>query len=236
MTMSDFKTPRTADSSKILMDDIIDDLFHDAQNGIHRVGMELELASMGLGETDAEKTGELIKSLENHVRDLRGYISSIQNPAAACDVAAVLEGVVTNLKIDRRNPRALVRWIAPASLPLVAVHRKLLARVLERLLEFCDNLMREGGELRIAAGRRESLGKFQVEITLTLLAAAPLNVDADKELFGDSSNRIQTHSAKRAVEVLRRHHGETAFHKANDCQYEISLLLPAASVPGVSML
>jgi len=65
MEMSDLKTPRPIDPSKIMIDDIINDLFHDVQNSIHRVGMELELASMGLADkSDAAKTAEMTKSLE----------------------------------------------------------------------------------------------------------------------------------------------------------------------------
>jgi K+-sensing histidine kinase KdpD len=228
MEIPDRKTPRPLDASKIKMDDIIDDLFHDAQNSIHRVGMELELVSMGLGKgSDAAKTAEMIKLLDNNVRDLRGYISSVQEPSATCDPAAVLQSVVANLQFGHRSRRVHVSWIPPQSLPLVAVHRKLLARVLERVLDFCENLMQQGGELRITAGRQENSGQFRVEIILTMLAAAP--IDIDKELFGEPSAHVPIGlGAKRALEVLRRHHGEISFHRDGVCQCAITLRMLAS--------
>lgn len=228
MEIPDRNTPRSLDAGIIKMDDIIDDLFHDVQNSIHRVGMELELVSMGLGKSaDAAKTAEMIKLLENDVRDLRGYISSVQEPSATCDPAAVLQSVVANLQIGHRSRRVHVSWIPPESLPLVAMHRKLLARVLERVLDFCENLMQQRGELRITAGRQEGPGQFRVEIILTMLAAAP--IDIDKELFGEPSAHVPTClGAKRALEVLRRHHGEISFRRDSVCQCAITLRMLAS--------
>ncbi len=228
MEIPDLNTPRSLDGAKIKMDDIIDDLFHDVQNSIHRVGMELELVGMGLGKSaDAAKTAEMVKLLENSVRDLRGYISSVQEPSATCDPAAVLQSVVANLQIGQRGRRVHVSWIPPESLPLVAVHRKLLARVLERVLDFCENLMPQGGEMRITAGRQKSPGQFRVEIILTMLAPAP--IDIDKELFGEPSAHVPTgHGAKRALEVLRRHHGEISFRRDSVGQCAITLRMLAS--------
>ena len=226
----DFKTPRFLEASKIEMDDIIDDLFHDAQNSIHRIGMELELVNMGLGNSsDAVKTAEMIKLLENNVRDLRGYISSVQEPSATCDPAVILEGVIASLQIGHRSRRVHVSWNPPESLPGVALHRKLLARVLERVLDFCENLMQQGGELRITAGRQESPGQSRVEITLTMLTAAPMDMEGSKELFGGPSAHVRTdHGVKRALEVLRRHRGEIAFRRDSDCQCAVTLRMPAS--------
>jgi hypothetical protein len=228
MEIPDLKTPLSLDAAKIKMDDIIDDLFHDVQNSIHRVGMELELVSMGLGKSaDGAKTAEMIKLLENSVRDLRGYISSVQEPSATCDPAAILQSLVANLQIGRRSRPVHVSWIPPESLPLVAVHRKLLARVLERVLDFCENLMQQGGELRITARREKSPGQFRVEIILTMLAAAP--IDIDKELFGEPSAHVPIGlGAKRALEVLRRHHGEISFRRDSVCQCAITLRMLAS--------
>ncbi|MDH3445066.1 MAG: PAS domain-containing protein, partial [Deltaproteobacteria bacterium] len=73
--ISDLKSQPPVNGQRARLDDIIDELFHDAQNGIHRVGMELELARMGLENgSDAAQTTEMINVLEHTVRDLRGYI------------------------------------------------------------------------------------------------------------------------------------------------------------------
>ena len=228
METPDLKTPSSLDAAKIKMDDIIDDLFHDVQNSIHRVGMELELVSMGLGKSsDAAKTAEMIKLLENNVRDLRGYISSVQEPSATCDPAAILQSVIANLQIGHRSRRVHVSWIPPQSLPLVAMHRKLLARVLERVLDFCENFMQQGDELQITAGRQEKPGQIRVEIILTMLAAAP--IDIDKELFSEPSAHVPIGlGAKRALEVLRRYHGEISFRRDGVCQCAITLRMLAS--------
>jgi hypothetical protein len=230
MEISDFNTPRSLDASKIEFDDIIDDLFHDAQNSIHRIGMELELVSMGLGNSsDAAKTAEMIKLLENNVRDLRGYISAVQEPSATCDPGLILEGIVANLQTGHRSRRVHVSWNRPESLPRVALHRKLLARVLERVLDFCENLMQPGGELQITAGRQESPDQSRVEITLMMLTAAPIDMEVDKELFAEPSAHVQSdHGVKRALEVLRRHHGEISFRRDSDCQCAMTLRMLAS--------
>jgi len=225
MKISDSKRHASQNVSPLKIDDIIDELFHDAQNNIHRVGMELELVSMGLGNSsDAAKTAEMVKLLENNVRDLRGYISAVQEPSASCEPAAVLDAIVANLRISQRGRRGQVSWIPPVPLPRVALHKKLLARVLERVLDFCENLMPMGGDLRIAADRRESSGELRVEISLTMLSAAPIDGQADKEFLGEVSVPGRAgHGIIRAVKVLRRHRGDVSFLRQSDSQCEITL-------------
>jgi len=230
MEISDLKPPRTIASSQIALDDIVDDVFHDIQNGIHRIGMELELATMGLGSNaDAAKTTELTKSLENSIRDLRGYISSIQDPSATCDPTAVLQDVVGNLQMDDRNAQVRITYGAPQLLPFVPLHRKLLNRVLERILDFCEDLVQPGGELRIAGGQQEDRGRLRAEIVITLLTSAPFVINVDKGVMSAGSNHAPTvHGARRALEVFRRHRGEFMFRQAGACQGEITLRISAA--------
>jgi signal transduction histidine kinase len=229
MEISDLKPPRTAPPLKIVLDDIVDDMFHDIQNGIHRIGMELELTSMGLGSNvDPAKTTELTKSLENSVRDLRGYISSLQSPSASCDLATVLQDVVENLQMDGCNAALRIRYRPSQSLPVVPLHRKLLNRVLERILDFCADLLRQGGEIRIAAEVREDRGRAWGEVVLTLLASTPLDIDVEKRLIGHAATQTPSErGAKRALEVFRRHRGEFMFRQSGDCHCEIILRISA---------
>jgi hypothetical protein len=229
MEMSDPKTPQFHGPSQLHIDDIIDTLFHDAQNDIHRVGMELELARMGLGDgSDAAKSSEMIHSLESTIRDLRGYISALQEPFASCDLAAVLDSIIASLRIGHRRAPIKVTWIRPDSPPVVSVHRKLLARVLERVVEFCDNLMKQGGELRIAVGR-ENPGRRNAEIKLTLSSAPPMPIDAGTALSGELFDLSQTGTGvKRALEILRRHCGEITLRRNSDRRCEIIIRIPTS--------
>ena len=84
-----------------------------------------------------------------------------------------------------------------------------------------------GDELRITAGRQESPGKFRVEIILTMLTAAPIDIDKDL-LCEPFAHFPWGHGAKIALEVLRRHHGEVSFRRDSDCQCAITFRMLAS--------
>jgi hypothetical protein len=230
MKLPDFDIRRSREPGKITIDDIIGDLFHDAQNGVHLVGMELELVSMGLGNSsDAIKTTDIVKQLENNLRDLRGYISALQDPSATCDPAAVLDGVVTNLQSRNRNDQLKLTAVIPASMPIVRASPKLLARILERVFEFCENLLQQGGELAIQAASRHIGSQICAEINLTMLSAVAIPISADEELSGSRSVKGRSNQGiERALEVWRRHRGRAAFRRHGDCQCELTLRMVAS--------
>jgi hypothetical protein len=227
MKLIDVHAPSSSEPAQVAMDDIIGDLFHEAQNGVHLVGMELELVSMGLGNSsDAVKTAGIVKRLENTLRDLRGYVSVLQDPCATCDPAVVLDGVVAGLRSRKRNNRLELTTTVPESLPVVLAHPKLLARILERVFEFCENLLHQGGDLRIRAASGHVDSQIYAEINLTMLS--PMDI-ADEELCGNrfvkgGSNR----GIERALEVLRRHRGQMIFRRHSDRQCELNLRILAS--------
>jgi hypothetical protein len=216
-------------SRKGTLDDIIGDLFHDAQNSVHLVGMELELVTMGLGNnSDLAKTAALVKRLENNLRDLRGYISILQEPSATCDPAAVLEGVITNLQLRTRHRPIKLRSIIPQSMPRVLAHTKLLSRVLERVFEFCEDLLHAGGELGILAERQQLGSQTYAEINVTMVGARAISNMADEDLAGLPSDRGRTNAGiGRALDVLRSHGGETTFRRHSDCECELTIRMSA---------
>ena len=207
------------------MDDIIGDLFHDAQNSVHLVGMELELVGMGLGNSsDILKTAGIVKQLENNLRDLRGYVSAVQEPSATCDPAAVLEGVLTALQLHHRKRQYKLTPVIPQSMPVVLTHAKLLSRILERLFEFCESLMPQAGELRIVASSQQIGNQLYADISLTLLSSVAIPLLAEEELATNGPARRRTHhGVERALEVLRRHGGQTAFRRNNDYECELKV-------------
>jgi hypothetical protein len=232
MKFTDLDTARSQDLTKSTMDDIIGDLFHDAQNGVHLVGMELELVSMGLGNTaDAVKTAEIVKLLENNLRDLRGYISSVQEPSATCDPAAVLDYVISNLQSRNRDVDLKLKSLIPDTLPLVLTHRKLLTRVLERVFDFCENLLPQGGELSILAASQCIESQFHAEISLTMTGIQAIPMVAEQEFRGSrsSADRGQANQGiQRALEVLRRQRGQITFRRHSEHQCQLTLRMLAA--------
>jgi hypothetical protein len=230
--MAGSKPTRSPEAGKVTMDDIIGDLFHDAQNSVHLVGMELELVGMGLGNSsDILKTSGIVKQLENNLRDLRGYVSAVQEPSATCDPAAVLEGVLASLQLRHRNRQFKLTWAIPRSMPVVLTHSKLLSRILERLFEFCEILLPQAGELRIAASSQQIGNQLYADIDLTLLSSVAIPLLAEEELADNSAARRRTqYGVERALEVLRRHGGQTTFQRNND--YECELQLHMLALPG----
>lgn len=227
MKLPDRYTSRSIESANVPIDDIIGDLFHDAQNGVHLVGMELELVSMGLGNSsDAVKTTDTIKQLENNLRDLRGYVSALQDPSATCDPAAVLDSVVSQLQSRKRNDQLKVKAVVPESMPVVLAHSKLVARILERVFEFCESLLQEGGELGVQAASRRIESQFYAEIHLTMLGAVTIPSSADEELCENRSVKgCSNRGIERALEVLRRYGGQATFQRKSDRQCQLTLML-----------
>jgi hypothetical protein len=228
--ISDLKRSQSRDTPETKMDDIIDGLFHDVQNSIHRVAMGLDLANMGLGnETDAAKTAEVLDLLENSVRDLRGYVSPMTGSWPACDPAAVLDGVVANRQTGKRRRSLRVSWVRPQSLPAVPVHKALLARALERILDFCESLAQEGGELHVEARCRRAAGRYCAEIKLKMFSGAAWCIDTGNKISLEPPDHGQTgEGMKLALEVLRRHRGEVSFQRASADQCNITIRMNAS--------
>ncbi len=209
------------------LSDIIEELFHDAQNGIHRIGMELELARLGLEKgSDSAQTTEMINILEHTVRDLRSYITYMHPSLPDCDPAAVVDAVIANRQMGSVRRLVNVVWIPANSVPRVPVHAKLLARVFERILDVCEDLMEAGGELRIVAGQRKCSDKLRAEITLTMISTTAIPLQGGEWNFeGPAVKNPRRRGIDRALRVLRRHSGDVFHRKVTDHQCEITILL-----------
>jgi hypothetical protein len=230
MKLTDLDTSSSREPATLPIDDIISDLFHDAQNGVHLVGMELELVSMGLGNSsDALKTAGIVKQLENNLRDLRGYVSALQHPSATCDAAAVLEAVLGNLQAHKRNNQVNLTSEITESLPTARAHPKLLTRILERVFEFCEDLLHQGGEVGIRAAMRQVASQVYAEIDLTILSSIDIPIIAEEELCrSGTTKRRSQRGIERALEVLRRHRGQTIFRRHSDRRCQLTLRILAS--------
>ncbi|HEX2226817.1 MAG TPA: hypothetical protein VHM64_06730 [Candidatus Binatia bacterium] len=217
--------------ASLAIDDIIGDLFHDAQNGVHLVGMELELVSMGLGtSSDAVKTARTVKQLENNLRDLRGYVSACQHPSSTCDIAAVLETVIASFQMRHRNDQDQIVASRSESLPQVLGHPKLLTRILERAFEFCEEILSRGGQLNLRAARCQAGSQTYAELELTMLASVDIPMIAEEELCANRSLKTGPYlGVQRALEILRRRGGQTIFRRRSDRECQLILRIPASS-------
>jgi hypothetical protein len=228
MKPTDFDQAGSPEPETATIDDIISDLFHDAQNGVHLVGMELELVSMGLGSTsDAAKTANIVKQMEQNLRDLRGYVSALQQPSATCDAAAILDSVIANLQSRKGDDQLQLTNLAVESLPGVQAHPKLLARIFERVFEFCEDLMRRGGEIVIRGDRRQLGGQWYAEIDFTIRGLVDVPSFAEEELTQTGGVKSRSRRGiERALEVLRRQRGQSIFrrHDHRTCQLTLRML------------
>jgi hypothetical protein len=231
MKLTDIDRSSCREPAAVGIDDIIGDLFHDAQNGIHLVGMELELVSMGLGtSSDAVKTSGMVKQLENNLHDLRAYVSALQHPAATCDAAAVLQAVIGNLQTRERNDQLQLTAAGTESLPTVLAHAKLLTRVLERVFEFCENVLMHGGQVDVRAARRQISGQNYAEIDFTIVGIVDLPMVAEEELCRNRPIKSRSYlGIERALEVLRRYGGQTIFQRHSERQCHLTLRIPVSS-------
>jgi hypothetical protein len=230
MKPTDCGATSSRESAKVTIDDILADIFHDAQNAVHLVGMELELMNMGLGNSsDAVKAAGIVKLLEHHLRDLRGYVSALQDPTASCDPAVILDGVIASVLARKRKDEIKLAARVPESLPMVVAHPKLLTRVLERVFEYSEDLLDRGGELAVWAAKSHGEGETYAEIGLTIRSGKDIRVSAEEELDpGRSARRTSNRGIQRALEVLRRHGGQTTFRRDSDRQCRLSLRILAS--------
>ena len=230
VNISDLKGLRSSIAMVYDLDDIINGLFHDTQNDLHRVAMELELARMGLADlSDLAHTHDTIYRLENEVKDLRGYISPLQQPMSPCDASAVLDGVAASLQLGNRRSGIKVLWAVSPSLPILSLHQKLFARAIESLIEFCVDLMHEQGELRITAEPLTHPRQTYAEIRFEMISTLTMSQEDVEQILAKSAEFPQVKSGfRRAVEVLRRHDGEIFTVRHGNCQLELNLRLKAA--------
>lgn len=231
MKPTEFDRTSCRQPATVTIDDIIGELFHDAQNGVHLVGMELELVSMGLGSSsDAVKTAGIVKQLENNLRDLRGYVSALQHPSAFCDAAAVLETVIANLQTRKRSDQLQLTAAGTETLPAVLTHPKLLTRILERAFEFCEDILGRGGQVNLRAATRQIGSQNYAEIDLTMLGSMDIPMIAEEELCRSRISKTGSYlGIQRALEILRRHGGQTIFLRPNERQCQLTLRIPTSS-------
>jgi hypothetical protein len=224
------EAPGAGDAERIILDDIISELFHDAQNGIHLVGMELELVSMGLGEkSDALKAGGMVTQLQGDLRDLRAYISVLQDPGASCDVTTVLEAVIAGAVKRKGDLQPQIRYAIAGAAPRAQMHAKVLTRIVERVLNSYEALLSPAGEVSIRSGAHQTGGQISGEIQLTILSPVDMPSIAEEELCRTFTGRGSHRGLERALEVLRRYRGQASFRRDSQRKHRLSLFLPTTN-------
>ena len=197
-------------------DGILRMLLHDIQNHLQAIRMEIDLLDLeSKHQFDFGRIANAIDRASLSIQDVGDYFSSQELSLSHEHVDCIVEDVVSEFQNVFLEQGINVRLVNRQSLPLVSVDADQLRSALQRILDFCKNLLPGGGELEI-----EELALWQhenhtVEVRFRIFSPAPFAFDGD-DLFGPffrvNGNKIGSGMVL-AKEILKRFHAQLFFAK-----------------------
>ena len=217
--INDLKNSRQepeAELSKTARVDMLKGLFHDVQNCIQVVRMEIELTEFGFQkEMEATKLAKTLSSVDRLLRELRDYLGPNATRMTIEDLEAILKSILRQMQQQFNRKKVNLRLVRRGPMPPVEVDKKQVRGALEGVLEFCGLLLKEGGDINIEAGRVDVKGQAYAELKVTTTSAGSVGL-ADSEAFraairvGDNHIGIGIDLAR---QILRRYQGDVFFRK-----------------------
>ena len=217
--INDLKNSRhepEAELSETARVDILKSLFHDVQNCIQVVRMEIELTEFGFQkEMEATKLAKTLSSVDRLLRELRDYLGPNATRMTIEDLEAILKSILRQMQQQFSRKKVSLRLVRRGPMPPVEVDKKQVRGALEGVLEFCGLLLKEGGDINIEAGQVDVKGQAYAELKVTTTAAGSVGL-ADSEAVraairvGDNHVGIGIDLAR---QILRRYQGDVFFRK-----------------------
>jgi PAS domain S-box-containing protein len=217
--INDLKNSRQepeAELNKTARVDMLKGLFHDVQNCIQVVRMEIELTEFGFQkEMEATKLAKTLSSVDRLLRELRDYLGPNATRMTIEDLEAILKSILRQMQQQFNRKKVNLRLVRRGPMPPVEVDKKQVRGALEGVLEFCGLLLKEGGDINIEAGRVDVKGQAYAELKVTTTSAGSVGL-ADSEAFraairvGDNHIGIGIDLAR---QILRRYQGDVFFRK-----------------------
>ena len=214
--LKESRKERDADLSEAARLDILRSLFHDVQNCIQIVRMEIELTEFGFQkEMEAAKLAKTLSSVDRLLRDLRDYLGPNATRMTIEDLEALLKSIMHRMRQQFNRKKVNLRLVRRGPMPPVEVDKKQVRCALQGVLEFCGLLLKEGGDINIEAGPIDVGGQAYAELKVTTTSAGSVGI-ADSEAFraairvGDNHVGIGIDLAR---QILQRYQGEVFFRK-----------------------
>lgn len=214
--LKESRQEREAELSEAARVDILKTLFHDVQNCIQVVRMEIELTESGFQkEMEAAKLGKTLSSVDRLLKELRDYLGPNATRMTIEDLEAILKSILRRMQRQFHRKKVNLRLVRRGPMPPVEVDKKQVRGALEGVLEFCGLLLKEGGDINIEAGQVDVEGEAYAELKVTTTSAGSVGL-ADSEAcraairVGDNHVGIGIDLAR---QILRRYHGDVFFQK-----------------------
>jgi signal transduction histidine kinase len=205
-----------AEPSEAARVDVLKKLFHDVQNCIQIVRMEVELTEFGIRkELEAAKLAKTLSSVDRLLRELRDYLGPNATRMTIEDLEAILKSIMRRMQQQFNRKKVHLHLVRRGPMPPVEVDKKQVRGALEGVLEFCGLLLKEGGDINIEAGQIDVKGQAYAELKVTTTSAGSVGL-ADSEAFRAAIRVGETHvgiGIDLARQILRRYHGEVFFRK-----------------------
>jgi hypothetical protein len=223
---------REAELSEAARVDILKNLFHDIQNCIQIVRMEMELTDFGFQkQTEAAKLAKTLSSVDRLLKELRDYLGPNATRMTIEDLEVILKSILRRMEQQFNRQKVNLRLVQRGPMPPVQVDKQQVRGALERVLEFCGLLLKEGGDINIEAGQIDLAGQPYAELKVTTTSSGSLGI-ADSEAFhaairvGENDFGIGIDLAR---QILQRYQGEVFFRKENPREGHIVIQMKGLS-------
>jgi K+-sensing histidine kinase KdpD len=189
---------------------------HDIQNNLQAIRMEIDLIKLeSCSGVDFRGMLHAIERANLSIQDLSEYLTPPQLYFSEERAEIILEEIVDEIKQALIAQGIDVRLIRRDALPVVSIDRKQFRSALERVLKFCQALLRDGGDLEIEANLKKLERHQNVELRFIASARNPIDLE-DEEVFRPFL-RVNGYKVGLGMvvanDVLRRHHGTILFQK-----------------------
>ena len=181
--LKESRKEREAELSEATRVDILKSLFHDVQNCIQIVRMEIELTEFGFQkDPEAAKLSRTLSSVDRLLRELRDYLGPNATRMTIEDLEAILKSILRPMQQQFNGKKVNLHLVRRGPMPPVEVDKKQVRGALKGVLEFCGLLLKEGGDINIEAGQVDVKGQAYAELKVTTTAAGSVGI-ADSDAF-----------------------------------------------------
>lgn len=212
--------------------DLIRPLLHEIRNSLHVISMGVDLMSVDQNTPfGIQGVTRGIECLNKLSQELHEFIVPTKSQLSAEQPEILLEDIVHCMERELRRHGVSVRIVGQSPLPVVQLDLAQFRRALKRVIEFCQVLLSDGGELEIEASQQTITGQAYVELKIVSSSALSLEVD-EKNVFQPflrvNGSQIGLGMAI-AQQILRRQQGNIFFRKEAPQRGLITILLKVCS-------
>src|SRR5262245_22922715 len=211
---------------------ILKSLFHDVQNCIQVVRMEIELTEFGFQkQMQAAKLTKTLSSVDRLLKELRDYMGPSATRMTIEDLEAILKSILRRMEQQFNRKKVNLRVVRRGPMPAIEVDKKQVRGALEGVLKFCGLLLKEGGDINIEAGQVDVAGQAYAELKVTTTSAGSVGL-ADSEAcraairVGDNHVGIGIDLAR---QILQRYQGEVFFRKDSAREGHVTIQMKGLS-------